>query len=112
VCTDPQPFLKAFPGAGAAPLANGSTLVTLPTPGGFVLQGSARVVECDDRHLTLTDLEPEGGVVVLSFHHHPRIQPSATGVTVERDLQIDDPVPFLRLRLAGPLARLTLYWNE
>jgi hypothetical protein len=37
---------------------------------------------------------------------------SPSDVRVERHPDPDDPIPFLRLRLPGPVLRLTLTWGE
>ena len=35
-----------------------------------------------------------------------------SNVRVERELDPFDPIPLLRLRLPGPVMRLTLTWDE
>ena len=70
------------------------------------------MLSCDARGLTLTDLEPDNGQVVLSFHCPPRVWAASKWVRVEKEPQIDDAIPFLRLRLPEPMTRLTLYWNK
>jgi hypothetical protein len=86
-------------------------LFELDRPRTLVLKGKARVVQADWQRIALADAEPEDGQLVLSLHHHPGWRVLPSDVRVERDPDVDDPVPFLRLRLPGPLLRLTLIWE-
>jgi len=78
----------------------------------FLLKGKAKVVQLDSQRIALHEVEPENGVVVLSLHHQEgwRVLPSS--VRIEREIDPDDPIPFLRLRVPGPVMRLTLTWDE
>jgi hypothetical protein len=86
-------------------------LFALDLPHSFVLKGRARVVQADWQRVALADVVPEDGQVVLSLHHHAGWHVMPPDVRVERDLDVDDPIPFLRLRVNGPLSRLTLTWE-
>jgi hypothetical protein len=104
--------VQAWSGTAAtAPLPVGQ-LFTVNRPLSYFLVGQGQVIRCDSRLLTLADLEPVDGQVVISFHHHPRIVPSTDRVRIEKEPQLYDAIPFIRLRLPGPMARLTLYWQE
>jgi hypothetical protein len=101
--------------AAARPVADlpgGGRLFEVKRPASYFLTGRGRVLDVDGRMLTLADLEPVDGRVVLTFHYLPGIVPSSDRVRVEREPQLYDPIPFIRLRLPGPVARLTLYWQE
>lgn len=77
----------------------------------FALKGQARWLEADWRRIALADVVPEDGQVVLSLHYQTGMQVSPNHVRVERELDPYDPIPLVRLRLAGPVARLTLTWE-
>jgi hypothetical protein len=78
----------------------------------FTLKGQAQLVEADSRHVTLADVTPESGVVVLSLHYQTGIRALPSRVQVEREPDAQDPVGFLRLRVASPVARVTLTWDD
>jgi hypothetical protein len=65
----------------------------------------------EPQRVVLTDVVPEDGVVVVSLHYHHgwRVRPG--WVDVEREPDPYDPIPFLRLRMPGPVARVTLVWD-
>jgi hypothetical protein len=69
-------------------------------------------VEADPRRITLTDVVPEDGKVVLSLHYEAGLRASPGRVQVARDPDPRDPIPFVRLLLPGPVARLTLTWED
>lgn len=81
-------------------------------PRSFVLKGHGRVIAADSRRITLADVVPEDGNVILSLHFQAGIQASPSRVQVERETDPYDPIPFIRLRLPGPVARVTLTWDE
>ena len=86
-------------------------LITLK-PRSFVLKGQGRVIAADSKRITLADLVPEDGKVLLSLHYQAGIQASPSRVQVEREIDAYDPIPFIRLRLPGPVARVTLTWED
>jgi hypothetical protein len=69
------------------------------------------VEQCDHESITLTDLTPANGQLVLSYHYQSGIKASVERVKVEKEPQVHDAIPFVRLRFTAPLARLTLYWT-
>ncbi len=81
-------------------------------PRTFVLKGHGRLVAADSRRITLADVVPENGIVLLSLHFQAGIQASPGRVQIERETDPYDPIPFIRLRLPGPVARVTLTWEE
>jgi hypothetical protein len=77
----------------------------------FTLKGQARWLGADCHRITLADVVPEDGQVVLSLHYQAGLQASPNRVRIERELDPYDPIPFVRLRLSEPVARLTLTWD-
>jgi hypothetical protein len=77
----------------------------------FVLKGQARVVRADAQRITLADVVPEDGKVVLSLHYQAGLQVSPGRVQLEREPDPRDPIPFIRLVTPGPVARVTLTWE-
>jgi hypothetical protein len=80
-------------------------------PASFFLRGQGRLLRADFRHIALADVVPEEGTVVLSMHYQPGLQASPPRVQIEKEPDARDPVPFVRLRVSGPVARITLTWN-
>lgn len=79
----------------------------------YILAGTATVEHLDRRRLVLTDVRPNAsGEVVLSFHHHDRMRAAPVGVTVAADPDPFDPQPLVKLRLPGPVARVTVTWER
>lgn len=114
VCRTPAVVerLRHLPAAEPLPpLPNGDPWFVIRREPSFFLVGRGKVHRCDSQSLTLLDLQPVNGQVVLSFHCPPRVWAASKWVRVEKEPQIDDAIPFLRLRLAEPMTRLTLYWN-
>ncbi len=78
----------------------------------LALNGQAELLHADSHHITLADVVPKDGEVVLSLHYQKGMRASPARVQVERALDADDRVPFVRLRLASPAARVILTWDE
>ena len=105
----------------ARPLARlsegGSPVVVyvLDRPRSFVLGGQATWETADPRHITLTDVVPNAdGEVQLSLHNLEglRVFPSYVRVEPMPDPTGRDPVHHVRLRLPGPVPRVTLVWEN
>jgi hypothetical protein len=86
-------------------------LFAVSRPHSFALRGRAEWLRADSRRIVLGDLVPENGVVVLSLHYQAGMKASPGHIEIERELDPHDPIPFVRLRLGGPLARLTITWE-
>ncbi len=102
--------------AGARPVAALSDqgtgwLFRLPAHS-YVLRGRARWAGADCRHIVLEDVTPEDGQVVLSLHYQAGLRALPGRVVVEREPDPHDPIPFIRLRMPGFVARVTLTWND
>ncbi len=86
----------------------------------FTLKGQARLVQnrpadtgpSDSHHITLADVVPDNGVVVLSLHYQAGMRALPSRVRVECEPHPLDPIGFLRLHVAGPVARVTLTWDD
>jgi hypothetical protein len=92
-------------------LPNGDALFAIRREPTYFLVGQGKVARCDMHALTLTDIEPVNGQIILSFHCPPHIWAASQWARVDKKPQAHDAIPFLRLRLAEPMTRLTLYWN-
>jgi hypothetical protein len=105
---------RAWPAAAeVARLHDGGpgVLFAVHRPLSFALKGQARWLGADRQRIVLGDVVPEDGEVVLSLHYQAGLQASPGRVVVERELDPHDPIPFVRLRLPGPVARVTLTWE-
>jgi hypothetical protein len=78
----------------------------------FALKGKADLLEADAQSITLGNVEPKDGEVVISLHYHASMRASPGRVQIERATSGDDPIGFVRLRLAVPAARVTLTWER
>lgn len=80
-------------------------------PHSFVLKGQARWLGADRQRIALADVVPENGEIVLSLHYQAGMQASPSRVQIEREPDPFDPIPFIRLKIPGPVARVTLTWE-
>jgi hypothetical protein len=115
VCRSPVAAARFRAWLGTEPTAtiSGSSpvyLFELP-PGSFVLKGRAQFLHADWRHIALADVIPEEGIVILSMHYQAGLRVSPSRVQIEKEPDPYDPIPFVRLRVPGPVARLTLTWQ-
>lgn len=79
----------------------------------YVLRGQARLVHADSQRITLSDVVPDkDGKVVLSFHYQTGLRVSPSRVKIEREPDPTKSIPLIRLHLTGPVARLTLTWDD
>lgn len=87
-------------------------LFQLRRPRSFVLKGQARWLSADGRHISLGDVVPDGDEVILSLHYQAGLTVLPSRVRIEPLPDIDDPIPLVRLRLPGPVTRITLTWQD
>ncbi len=78
----------------------------------YVLKGEARWLQADSRRVALGDVSPENGEVWLSLHYQTGLRAAPGQVQVEPVPDPYDPLPFVRLRLSGPLTRVVLTWEN
>jgi hypothetical protein len=116
VCRSPESMARWRKVPGAVAIAefpnNAGVMFALDRRTTYVLKGRATVTQMDWKRVALSDLEPDAsGVVVLSLHHHADWRVTPGYASIERDVDGIDPVPMIRLRLPGPVARLTMTWK-
>ena len=87
-------------------------LYALQRPHSFVLKGQARDVTADRSGITLADVVPEQGELVLSLHYHEGLRARPSWIKVDREPDPYDPIPFVRLQMTAPAARVTLTWQR
>lgn len=78
----------------------------------FTLYGKATVLEAHYRQITLGDVQPKNGKVILSFHYLSNLRASPSRVRIEPQTDAHDPVPLLRLHLDKPAVRVTITWDK
>jgi hypothetical protein len=76
----------------------------------FCKQGEARWHLSSRRQLTLTNLVPEGGQVVISLHHHQGMRSLNSKAQIETWQQAFDGIPMIKIKIPGPMERLTIEW--
>jgi hypothetical protein len=81
-------------------------------PRSFALKGKAQLLSANSREIVLTDVVPDDGQLVLSFHYQAGLRASPGRVQVERETDPYDPIPFIRLRVPAPLSQVTLTWED
>lgn len=93
--------------------ANGKgKLYAIPRKLSYTLKGRAEWISADVNRVVLRQVEPEDGVVVLSLHYLKGLRASPGRARVERELDVNDSIPMVRIRLDAPVARLTLIWED
>ncbi len=97
-----------------AQLHDGGTghLFAIRRPHSYVLSGQAEWLGADSQRIVLGEVEPENGKLDLSLHYLPGMQVMPSRVRLERRLDPYDPIPFVRLAVSDPVARVTLTWGE
>lgn len=116
VCWSPAALARFRAWRGATPTApvqdHGAGYLFTLRPGSYVLKGKAEWLEADWRRIVLGEVIPEDGKVVLSLHYQSGMTVSPSRVEIEREKDAYDPIPFVRLKVPGPVARLTLTWES
>jgi hypothetical protein len=88
-------------------------LFALPrTPNGFVLKGQAELLTANCERIALGNVRPAGDELVLSMHYQEGLRVSPRRVRIERELDPRDPIPFIRLRMSGPVTCITITWDK
>lgn len=95
-------LIAALPGKGE--------LYRLNRPLSYCRQGTAQVLSADAHRITLTNIVPEEGEIVLSFHRHAQMRVSNARIKLENWQQPYDGVPMIRLKVSDELTRLTIQW--
>ena len=106
---------RAYSGARAVSEFNDGgqgVLFKLERRPNWFLKGTGQVAQADSQRIALADIMPEDGEIILSMHHQSRMRVSPGYVQIERDLNLEDPIPFIRLRVPGPVARVSIVWDN
>lgn len=110
-----EQWAKATDGARAtSTLTDGEKglLLHLRRRPSFALAGSATWLGAETGRVVLGDVTPRDGKVVLSLHYQAGLSAAPGRIAVEPELDPNDPIPFVRLRLDEPVARVTLTWDK
>jgi hypothetical protein len=78
----------------------------------FALAGSAQWLRADPQRIVLGDVAPYRGRVVLSLHYQAGMRVTPARVQIEGDQNSPDAIPFVRLLLDEPAARVTITWEK
>src|SRR5262249_28809400 len=78
----------------------------------FVLAGQAEWLSADCQRIALGNVVPQDNEVVLSLHYQAGLRALPRQVQIERKQDGHDPIPFVRLRLPGPMTCVTLSWSD
>lgn len=103
--------LGRWPAAHLCSDLNGWRLYALKRPLSFALKGAMRTFDADRNRITMTDVVPEQGDVVISMHFHESLRVRPGWIQIEREPDAHDPVPLVRLKMVAPAARVTLTWE-
>lgn len=116
VAWTPECRLRFANHRGLKPLAelkNGGVIYGVDRRPSYFLKGSGTITQMDWKRIALADLKPnEDGIVVLSLHYHHQWRVTPGYIVIEKDIDIHDPIPMLRLRLPEPVERVTLTWQS
>jgi hypothetical protein len=125
VCRSPQARARFGQWGKAERLADlpgeeGGCLFRVRRLHSFALSGRARLCVADARCIVLADVVPEPGPapdgegqVVLSLHYQAGMRVAPGRVRLERDERSSlDAIPFVRLRVAEPVARVSITWEK
>lgn len=93
-----------------ADLPQGGKLIRLPRPFNYCKQGQATIHFTGQRRMTLTNLIPQDGQIILSMHYHATMFTVNHRVKLATWQQAYDGIPMLRIRTASPMERLTIEW--
>jgi hypothetical protein len=91
-------------------------LLALRRQPSFALAGAVRWRSADARGILLADAVPqpvpgEEGQVVLSLHYQAGMRVRPARVRLERAVDSQDSIPFVRLRLTEPAGRVLITWE-
>jgi hypothetical protein len=79
---------------------------------GVALHGQAELVAADSCRIILANVVPKDGKVVLSFHYQSGLRATPSRVQIEREPDVLDPVPLMRLKVDSPVSRVVITWDE
>ena len=79
--------------------------------------GAATWKSADSRGILLTDVVPQAvpgesaGQVVLSLHYQAGMRVRPTRIRIEPAFDLQDAIPFVRLRADEPVGRVFITWD-
>jgi hypothetical protein len=116
VCWSPAAVarMQAWPAARRVSTASAEAegiLFAINRPFSYALTGKANWLQADSEHVTLGDVVPANGKVVLSLHYQAGMKAVPGRVQVEREVDSDDPSGFVRLKVPTAVTRVTLIWD-
>jgi hypothetical protein len=118
VCWSPEAISRLQKCEGTEPIAtlrDGETgcLFAVHRSKSFVLKGDARWIHADSRRIALGDVVPDSkGELWLSLHYQTGMRVAPDHVKIEKVPVDPEDLPFVRLRLAGPVSRVVLTWEN
>jgi hypothetical protein len=118
VCWTPEAILRLRQCEGTEPVAtlsDGETgcLFAVHRAKSYVLKGDARWIHADSRRIALGDVTPDSkGELWLSLHYQTGMRVAPDHVKLEKVPVDPEDLPFVRLRLAGPVSRVVLTWEN
>jgi hypothetical protein len=79
----------------------------------FVLSGSAQWLRADAECISLGDVIPKDGQVLLSLHYQEGLRVTPSRVTLQRAETLNDRIDFVRLVIPdNKVARVTITWEK
>ncbi len=89
------------------------TLFRLNRQPSFVLVGSAQWIRADSECISLGDVTPQNGQVLLSLHYQEGLRVTPSRVRLERAETLNDHIDFVRLVIPDQrVARVTITWDK
>lgn len=115
VCRTPESASRwaSFPGATVVDRVGELSLIAFDRTHRFVTRGSGQLEHADARRIVLMHLEPDAtGSVTVSLHYQVGMRVVPATVIAEPETDPFDPSPMLRLRMSGPVSRVTIVWEN
>lgn len=85
----------------------------LDRPRSFVLSGAAKWEQATPKRIALSDVYPDAsGWVTLSLHYQEGLRVYPTYIELISVTDPHDPIGHVRLRLPGPVPRITIVWEH
>ncbi len=109
--------MKRYPGAESitdlSDDGNGM-LFRLKRDYSYALVGQVESLHADSQRILLCNVKPKDGKVILSLHYQKGMQVSPSRVRIDREIDPQDPINFIRLSVPdlGPVARVTVTWEQ
>ena len=117
VCWSPESIerFRALPFAKQiAEVRDGETgvLFAIDRKLSYFIKGQGQWIQADWQRIAMAEVIPENGEVVLSMHYQSKMRVAPSFVQIEPNIDLNDPIPMIRLRIPGPVARLLIVWDN